>query len=202
MTCNARATYLVPKVKMEQENRRKLEQKMKANVSLRYNQSVMQEVSIFCTPVLYFSYFTYFFAMSFWPLFFVPFVLFSLLESRGLPWQRHALPWLPCRPKRRIAPSVHTNAKQKKMPHDQDYKLARFAKYGPPPLTSEEKTKQEKGFILDAIAVSTLSDDSGRANPKMATAIPPYNGQKDKHAKGYFEKPVVQKLLNKTEQVI
>lgn len=142
-----------------------------------------------------------FFAMSFWPLFFVPFVLLSLLESRGLPWQQYALPWLPCRPKRRIAPSVHTNAKQKKMPHDQDYKLARFAKYGPPPLTSEEKTKQEKGFILDAIAVSTLSDDSGRANPKMATAIPPYNGQKDKHAKGYFEKPVVQKLLNKTEQV-
>lgn len=86
------------------------------------------------------------------------------------------------------------------MPQNQDYKLARFAKYGPPPLTSEEKTKQEKGFVLDAIAVSTLSDDSGRANPKMATAIPPYNGQKDKHAKGYFEKPVVQKLLNKTEQ--
>ena len=124
-----------------------------------------------------------------------------MLESHGLPWQRHALPWLPCRPKRRIAPSVHTSAKHKKMPQNQDYKLARFAKYGPPPLTSEEKTKQEKGFVLDAIAVSTLSDDSGRANPKMATAIPPYNGQKDKHAKGYFEKPVVQKLLNKTEQV-
>ena len=187
---------------MEQENGRKLEQKMKANVSLRYNQSVMQEVSIFCTHVLYFSYFTHIFGLSFWFLSFVPFVCFLIvLESRGLPWQRHALPWLPCRPKRRIAPTVHTSAKQKKMPHDQDYKLARFAKYGPPPLTSEEKTKQEKGFILDAIAVSTLSDDSGRANPKMATAIPPYNGQKDKHAKGYFEKPVVQKLLNKTEQV-
>ena len=138
---------------------------------------------------------------GFFSLFLLCVFFLIVLESRGLPWQRHALPWLPCRPKRRIAPTVHTSAKQKKMPHDQDYKLARFAKYGPPPLTSEEKTKQEKGFILDAIAVSTLSDDSGRANPKMATAIPPYNGQKDKHAKGYFERPVVQKLLNKTEQV-
>lgn len=83
----------------------------------------------------------------------------------------------------------------------QQYKLARFAKYGPPPLSQEEKLKAEKGFVLDAVAVSTLSDDSGRANPKMATAIPPYNGQKDKHSKGYFEKPVVKKLLKKTEQV-
>lgn len=86
------------------------------------------------------------------------------------------------------------------MAQHQDYKLARFAKYGPPSLSPEDKAKHEKGFILDAIAVSTLSDDSGRANPKMATAIPPYNAQRDKHAKGYFEKPVVQKLLKKTEQ--
>ena len=81
------------------------------------------------------------------------------------------------------------------------YKLARFAKYGPPPLTQEQKLKKEKGFVLDAVAVSTLSDDSGRANPKMATAIPPYNAQKDRHSKGYFEKPVVRKLLKKTDQV-
>lgn len=87
------------------------------------------------------------------------------------------------------------------MAQQQSYKLARFAKYGPPCLTQEEKTKCEKGFVLDSIAVSTLSDDSGRANPKMATAIPPYNAQKDKHSKGYFEKPVVKKLLRKTEQV-
>lgn len=87
------------------------------------------------------------------------------------------------------------------MPQHQEYKLARFAKYGPPPMTPEDKAKLEKGFVLDSIAVSTLSDDSGRANPKMATAIPPYNAQKDKHSKGYFEKPVVKKLLKKTEQV-
>ena len=87
------------------------------------------------------------------------------------------------------------------MAQQQSYKLARFAKYGPPCPTQEEKTQCEKGFVLDSIAVSTLSDDSGRANPKMATAIPPYNAQKDKHSKGYFEKPVVKKLLRKTEQV-
>ncbi|KAM7448530.1 hypothetical protein ABFA07_003446 [Porites harrisoni] len=97
---------------------------------------------------------------------------------------------------KRITISVKTN----KMAQQQSYKLARFAKYGPPCLTQEEKTKCEKGFVLDSIAVSTLSDDSGRANPKMATAIPPYNAQKDKHSKGYFEKPVVKKLLRKTEQ--
>ena len=68
-------------------------------------------------------------------------------------------------------------------------------------MSPEEKVQQEKGFILDAVAVSTLSDDSGRANPKMATAIPPYNAQKDRHSKGYFEKPVVKKLLKQTEQV-
>lgn len=81
------------------------------------------------------------------------------------------------------------------------YKLARCVKTGPPEKTSEELKSLEKGFILDCVSVSTLSDDSGRANPKMATAIPPYNGQKDVHARDYFEKKVVQKLLNKTEQV-
>lgn len=107
---------------------------------------------------------------------------------------QNRLSWLPCR-KKRITLAINFKMSQ------QQYKLARFAKYGPPPLSQEDKLKSEKGFVLDAVAVSTLSDDSGRANPKMATAIPPYNGQKDKHSKGYFEKPVVKKLLKKTEQV-
>ncbi|EDO28497.1 predicted protein, partial [Nematostella vectensis] len=58
----------------------------------------------------------------------------------------------------------------------------------------------EKGFVLDNIAVSTLADDSGRANPKMNTAIPPYNAQKDKHATDYFTKRTVQRLLTRTQQ--
>ena len=81
------------------------------------------------------------------------------------------------------------------------YKLARCVKTGPAEKSPEELKKLEKGFILDCVSVSTLSDDSGRAHPKMATAIPPYNGQKDVHAREYFGKKVVQKLLNKTDQV-
>ena len=81
------------------------------------------------------------------------------------------------------------------------YQLARCVKYGPPERSDEELRKLEKSFVLDCVFVGTLSDDSGRANPKMATAIPPYNAQKDKFAKGYFECPTVQKVLKKTRQV-
>ena len=81
------------------------------------------------------------------------------------------------------------------------YKLARCSKYGPPERNLEEVKELERRFVLDCVAVSTFSDDSGRANPKMSTAIPPYNAQKDKHAKEYFQKPVTKNLLKKTEQV-
>ena len=80
------------------------------------------------------------------------------------------------------------------------HQLARCVKYGPPERSDAELRKLEKSFILDCVFVGTLSDDSGRANPKMATAIPPYNAQKDKFARGYFECPTVQKVLKKTGQ--
>lgn len=82
------------------------------------------------------------------------------------------------------------------------YQLARCVKYGPPERSDEELRKLEKSFILDCVFVGTLSDDSGRANPKMATAIPPYNGQKDKFTERYFMCPSVQKVLKKTGQVL
>ena len=81
------------------------------------------------------------------------------------------------------------------------FQLARCVKYGPPQRSDAELRKLEKSFILDCVFVGTLSDDSGRANPKMATAIPPYNGQKDKYARNYFECPSVHKVLRKTGQV-
>lgn len=81
------------------------------------------------------------------------------------------------------------------------YQLARCVKNGPPERSEEELRKLEKSFVLDCVFVSTLSDDSGRANPKMATAIPPYNGQKDKFARRYFESTTVHKVLRKTGQV-
>ena len=84
---------------------------------------------------------------------------------------------------------------------DVKYKFARCVKTGPPQRSPEEKKRLEKGFVLDNIAVSTLSDDSGRANPKMNTAIPPYNAQVDPHTKNYFEKKLVQRLLSRTQQV-
>lgn len=81
------------------------------------------------------------------------------------------------------------------------YHLSRCAKYGPPERSEEELRKLEKSFVLDCVFVSTLSDDSGRANPKMATAIPPYNAQKDKFAQNYFKCPAARKVLKKTGQV-
>ncbi|KAK3729345.1 hypothetical protein QZH41_009053 [Actinostola sp. cb2023] len=83
---------------------------------------------------------------------------------------------------------------------DVKYKLARCVKIGPPQRLPEELRNLEKGFVLDNIAVSTLSDDSGRANPKMSTAIPPYNAQLDRHTRNYFEKKLVQRLLSRTQQ--
>lgn len=68
----------------------------------------------------------------------------------------------------------------------------------PPPMDLMEK---EKGFVLDSIAVASISNDYSKANPKFGPVIPPYNAQKDKHPKGYFKFHGVNKTLEKTEQV-
>ena len=77
----------------------------------------------------------------------------------------------------------------------------RCVKYGPPEKSPEQLRELEKGFILDCMAVSTFSDDSGHASPKLSTAIPPYNAQKDKNAKRYFEVKDVKRTLKRTGQV-
>ena len=79
--------------------------------------------------------------------------------------------------------------------------LPRCIEFGPPEMTPEEKEKAEKGFILDGVAVATFSDDSGHASPKLSTAIPPYNAQKDKHTQGYFKTKDVTRTLRKTNMV-
>lgn len=60
----------------------------------------------------------------------------------------------------------------------------------------------EKSFILDGVAVSTMSRASERVRPKLWSAIPPYNAQQDCHARRYFQSHVVPPVLRKTEQVI
>lgn len=72
---------------------------------------------------------------------------------------------------------------------------------GPPELSPADKIKREKGFVLDCVAVGTLSVDSESYNPKHATGIPPYNAQKDATVKSYFKSPVVKSALKRTGQV-
>ena len=68
----------------------------------------------------------------------------------------------------------------------------------PPP---EEMLKEERGFILDCNAVSSISTDFSKANPKLGPVIPPYNSQKDVHVSNYFKFEGVDKTLEKTGQV-
>ena len=80
--------------------------------------------------------------------------------------------------------------------------VPRCVEFGPPEISHEKKKSLEKSFILDGVAVSTFSDDSGKAAPKLATAIPPYNAQKDSHAKHYFDSKETKRILKKTGQVL
>lgn len=68
-------------------------------------------------------------------------------------------------------------------------------------MSPADKVKREKDFVLDCVAVGTLSSDSESYNPKLVTGIPPYNAQKDKTTKHYFKHENVKKILKKTGQV-
>jgi len=59
----------------------------------------------------------------------------------------------------------------------------------------------ESSFTLDCIAVSSISQDYSRTNPKLGPALPPYNSKKDNHARNYFRFIGVDKTLKKTNQV-
>lgn len=58
----------------------------------------------------------------------------------------------------------------------------------------------ESSFTLDCIAVSSISQDYSRTNPKLGPALPPYNSKKDNHARNYFRFIGVDKTLKKTNQ--
>ncbi|KAL8592513.1 hypothetical protein ACOMHN_030198 [Nucella lapillus] len=67
----------------------------------------------------------------------------------------------------------------------------------PPPGAQRSK---EKTFVLDCNAVSSVSCDYSRANPKLGPVIPPYNSQRDKHVNHYFTYHGVPRTLNYTGQ--
>ena len=68
-------------------------------------------------------------------------------------------------------------------------------------LSPADKIKREKDFVLDCVAVGTLSVDRDSYNPKHATGIPPYNAQKDKAVREYFKSSSAKSALRKTGQV-
>lgn len=71
----------------------------------------------------------------------------------------------------------------------------------PPTPPPDELLKEEKGFVLDCNAVSSISLDYSKANPKLGPVIPPYNSQKDGHVDNYFQFHGVDRTLRKTGQV-
>lgn len=71
----------------------------------------------------------------------------------------------------------------------------------PTPPPGELMTK-EKSFVLDCNAVSSISGDYSKANPKLGPVIPPYNSQNDRHVGQYFSFLGVNRTLRKTGQLV
>lgn len=81
--------------------------------------------------------------------------------------------------------------------------ISRFNKLyrSPPTPPAEVQFDREQSFVLDCQAVSNISWDYSTTNPKLGSAIPPYNSQLDPHVDGYFNYFGVQKTLEKSRQV-
>ncbi|XP_075445254.1 sperm microtubule associated protein 1-like [Ascaphus truei] len=74
--------------------------------------------------------------------------------------------------------------------------LSRFA---PTPSVAELQA-MEKRFVLDCVAVESISADYSHSLPKLGSIIPPYNSQRDSHVDAYFLTKPVPPLLKKTGQ--
>lgn len=70
----------------------------------------------------------------------------------------------------------------------------------PPTPPPEILLEKEKTFVLDCRAVSSISSDYSKANPKLGQVIPPYNSQQDGHVSAYFGFQGVQDTLKKYKQ--
>lgn len=71
----------------------------------------------------------------------------------------------------------------------------------PPTPPLERLVDLEKSFVLDSVAVSNISTDYSRANPKFGSVIPPYNSLDDRYISRYFHNYGVRELLKKNGQV-
>ena len=71
----------------------------------------------------------------------------------------------------------------------------------PPTPNSDDLLKRERGFVTDSVAVSSISQDYSRCNPKLGAVIPPYNAHQDRHVTNYFNFVGINKTLKKTGQV-
>lgn len=71
----------------------------------------------------------------------------------------------------------------------------------PPTPPPEVLLEKEKTFVLDCKAVSSISSDYSKANPKLGQVVPPYNSQQDGHVTAYFGFQGVQDTLKRYKQV-
>ncbi|XP_073438399.1 sperm microtubule associated protein 1-like [Dendrobates tinctorius] len=78
-------------------------------------------------------------------------------------------------------------------------KFSMLSRFAPSPSLAELRTR-EKRFVLDCVAVESISKDYGVSLPKLGSVIPPYNAQKDRHVQGYFHSRPVPPLLRRTGQ--
>ena len=92
---------------------------------------------------------------------------------------------------RRSAKSVSSNIPGR---HNKIYRT-------PPTPPPEDLQSLERGFIADNIAVSSISLDYSKTNPKLGPVIPPFNSQKCRHSRDYFKFHGVDRTLKKTGQV-
>ncbi|KAM4689828.1 sperm microtubule associated protein 1-like [Discoglossus pictus] len=74
-----------------------------------------------------------------------------------------------------------------------------LSRFKPSPSLAEVQEKEKK-FILDCVAVESISRDYSCSLPKLGSVIPPYNAQKDSHVKDYFQSRPVPPVLKKTGQ--
>lgn len=80
--------------------------------------------------------------------------------------------------------------------HKRNNKVYRAPRTPPPRI----QWGSEKGFVLDCIAVSNISSDFSKVNPKLGPVIPPYNAQKDICVAAYFKFKGVKGTLKKSNQ--